>query len=49
MECDSCGKKFEGPNAPVLLRGHVRVVHEQQRNHICYKSFWHKNRYEQTC
>ena len=35
MGCDTCGRKFEGPNAPLLLRGHIKNVHEQRRNHIC--------------
>ena len=37
MGCETCGRKFEGPNAPEHLRKHIKNVHEQKRNHICHQ------------
>ena len=46
MDCEQCGKKFEGPNAVTCLRQHIRSVHEGVRNCICKtcgKAFFNNN------
>ena len=35
MQCTTCGKNFEGPNAQKLLRVHINGVHLEKRNYIC--------------
>ena len=46
MDCEQCGKKFEGPNAAGMLRCHIRSVHEGVRNYVCStcgKAFFNNN------
>ena len=42
MDCETCGKKFEGPNAARTLSSHIRLTHKKIKKYscdICGKSF----------